>query len=378
MGSSKPFYYGEFNLGNFFLGSFHPMKPLRLSILHDLIFSYGMQNFLSYRYPKKSLKKKLFDFHNYDFIEENFNKNLISKNIFYNNIENIFPSKKFNDCPIFVGIMEYCEIYSGSTLNAALNLSEKKTEIAINWNGGLHHAKPNLASGFCYTNDIVLAILELLKIFSRVLYVDIDVHHGDGVEEAFYLSNRVFTLSFHIYKKDFFPETGNILDFGLFKGRYFSANVPLKNGISDKSFENLFKPIVFEILKIFNPDVIVLQCGADSLSGDKLGSFNLSLFGHANCIDFLKNFKIPLLILGGGGYTIENVAKCWTLETSILIDQKISFKIPYNNFWEFFTSSKILNLKIKNFFDKNDKKTLKKIKNQIINNVRKIKKSFQM
>jgi acetoin utilization deacetylase AcuC-like enzyme len=74
---SKPFYYGEFNLGNFFFGSFHPMKPLRLSILHDLIFSYGMQNFLNYQYPRKSIKKNLSDFHNCDFIEENFNKDLI-------------------------------------------------------------------------------------------------------------------------------------------------------------------------------------------------------------------------------------------------------------------------------------------------------------
>ncbi|VDQ10467.1 unnamed protein product [Trichobilharzia regenti] len=84
------------------------------------------------------------------------------------------------------------------------------TDIAVNWSGGLHHAKKFEASGFCYVNDIVIAILELLKYNPRVLYIDIDVHHGDGVQEAFYLTDRVMTVSFHRYGNMFFPGTGNI------------------------------------------------------------------------------------------------------------------------------------------------------------------------
>ena len=89
-------------------------------------------------------------------------------------------------------------------------LSPGDCQIAINWAGGLHHAKQNEASGFCYINDIVLAILELLKHHQRVLYIDIDIHHGDGVQEAFYMTDRVLCLSFHRYGDNFFPMTGGL------------------------------------------------------------------------------------------------------------------------------------------------------------------------
>ena len=104
-------------------------------------------------------------------------------------------------------------------MHAAQNLLSKQSDIAINWSGGLHHAKKNVASGFCYVNDIVLAIQLLLSQHQRVLYIDIDVHHGDGVEAAFESSDRVFTLSYHKFGTDrngypFFPGTGNIDDIG--------------------------------------------------------------------------------------------------------------------------------------------------------------------
>jgi len=104
----------------------------------------------------------------------------------------------------------------------------------INWAGGLHHAKKSEASGFCYVNDSVLAILSLLEYFPRVLYIDIDVHHGDGVEDAFYNSNRVLTCSFHQYGEDFFPGTGNFDSLGEDEGKYYSINVPLRPGINDE------------------------------------------------------------------------------------------------------------------------------------------------
>ena len=100
--------------------------------------------------------------------------------------------------------------------------------MCINWAGGLHHAKKTEASGFCYVNDIVISILVLLKYFLRVLYIDIDVHHGDGVEEAFYCTNRVMTVSFHQYGDDFFPGSGNIDSLGEGNGKNYAINIPLK------------------------------------------------------------------------------------------------------------------------------------------------------
>lgn len=114
---------------------------------------------------------------------------------------------EMTDCPVFDGLYEFCQAYTGASLDGAVRLNHGAADICINWAGGLHHAKKGEASGFCYVNDIVLSILELLKYHARVLYIDIDIHHGDGVEEAFYVTDRVMTCSFHKFG-DFFPGTG--------------------------------------------------------------------------------------------------------------------------------------------------------------------------
>ena len=110
------------------------------------------------------------------------------------------------DCPVFDGLFDFCQISAGGSVAGAIKLNHGLSDIAINWAGGLHHAKKSEAAGFCYINDIVLGILELLKYHQRVLYVDIDIHHGDGVEEAFFTSDRVMTFSLHKYGiSTFFP-----------------------------------------------------------------------------------------------------------------------------------------------------------------------------
>ena len=243
---------------------------------------------------------------------------------------------EYTDCPVFDGLFEFCSTYTGCSLDGAVKLNHGLTDIAINWSGGLHHAKKMEASGFCYVNDIVLAILELLKYHPRVLYIDIDIHHGDGVEEAFYTTDRVMTVSFHKYG-DFFPGTGDIKDVGAKAGKYYSVNVPLQEGIDDASYEQVFKPVMEKVMEMYRPTAVVLQCGADSLTGDRLGCFNLTLEGHASCVEFMKSFNVPLLVLGGGGYTVRNVARCWTYETSVLVNSPIPNELPYNDFFEYFS-----------------------------------------
>ena len=147
----------------------------------------------------------------------------------------------------------------------------------------------------------------------RVLYIDIDIHHGDGVEEAFYTTDRVMTVSFHKFG-DFFPGTGHIKDVGHGQGKNYALNVPLNDGIDDDSFQDLFRPVIRKVMEAYQPEAVVLQCGADSLAGDRLGCFNLSVKGHADCLRFLRSFNVPLMVLGGGGYTMRNVARCWCYE----------------------------------------------------------------
>ncbi|OXB77798.1 UNVERIFIED_CONTAM: hypothetical protein H355_000553, partial [Colinus virginianus] len=233
--------------------------------------------------------------------------------------------QRFNvgeDCPVFDGLFEFCQLSAGGSVASAVKLNKQQTDIAVNWAGGLHHAKKSEASGFCYVNDIVLAILELLKYHQRVLYIDIDIHHGDGVEEAFYTTDRVMTVSFHKYG-EYFPGTGDLRDIGAGKGKYYAVNYPLRDGIDDESYEAIFKPVISKVMETFQPSAVVLQCGSDSLSGDRLGCFNLTIKGHAKCVEFVKSFNLPMLMLGGGGYTIRNVARCWTYETAVALDTEI-------------------------------------------------------
>lgn len=256
----------------------------------------------------------------------------------------IFLSYIQNDCPLFDGLFTFCQISSGGTLAAAANLNKGDSEICINWAGGLHHAKKSEASGFCYINDIVLGILELLKIHQRVLYVDIDVHHGDGVEEAFFLTDRVMTVSFHQFG-DFFPGTGDMNEIGEGAGKYYSLNVPLKKGMDDESYNKIFLPIMAKVMDVYRPSAVVLQCGADSLTGDRLGDFNLTLKGHGYCVQFMRSFNVPLLLLGGGGYTPKNVSRCWTYETAIALNTEISDHLPHNAYFKYFEPDMTLHIK---------------------------------
>lgn len=119
-------------------------------------------------------------------------------------------------------------------------------------------------------------------------------------------------------------------------GRGYSVNIPLKEGIDDASYFQVFKPVISNVMEFYRPTAILLQCGADSLAGDRLGCFSLSTKGHGECVNFVKNLNVPTLVVGGGGYTLRNVARCWTYETSLLIDEQISNMLPMNDYLEFF------------------------------------------
>lgn len=266
---------------------------------------------------------------------------------------------------MFDGLFPFCQASAGGSIGAAVKLNRGDFDIAINWAGGLHHAKKSEASGFCYVNDIVLGILELLKVHKRVLYVDIDVHHGDGVEEAFYTTDRVMTVSFHKFG-DFFPGTGHIKDVGVGSGKNYALNVPLNDGLDDISFRGLFRPIMQKVMEVYQPDAVVLQCGADSLSGDRLGCFNLSVKGHADCLRFLRSFNVPLMVLGGGGYTIRNVARCWCYETAVALDVEPDNKLPYNEYYEYFGPDYTLHVDPGPMENLNCPKDLEKIRNMLL------------
>ncbi|KAI5270181.1 histone deacetylase [Aureobasidium subglaciale] len=348
-------YHYNRRVENMHFGRTHPMKPWRLTLTKHLVMGYGLQFAMDNYDALPASKETVAAFHDEDYVD------FLSKvspqtfdelcKIYEDRIPQSYPGEivklgPFNlspspgaDCPVFDGMQEYLFLYTGATMEAVSALTNHQSDIAINWSGGLHHAHKSEASGFCYINDIVLGILELLKCHQRVLYIDIDVHHGDGVEEAFASSDRVMTLSFHRYgiidedsreKHLFFPGTGALNSNGNEKsiGNHFALNVPIPKGIDDDQFLYLFETITGRTLEHFRPQAIVLQCGADSLGGDRLGQFNLNIRAHGECLAFVKKAGVPLLILGGGGYTARNVARAWTHETALAVGATLSEELP--------------------------------------------------
>ncbi|CAI9736473.1 histone deacetylase 3-like [Octopus vulgaris] len=307
-------YFYDPDVGNFHYGPSHPMKPHRIALTHCLVLHYGLYKKMKVYRPYRASAHDMCRFHSEEYI--NFLQSVTPQTV-QNYTKSLSAYNVGDDCPVFDGLFDFCSMYTGASLEAAVKLN-------------------NNASGFCYVNDIVISILELLKYHPRVLYIDIDIHHGDGVQEAFYLTDRVMTVSFHRYGNYFFPGTGDMYESGAESGRYYSVNVPLKEGIDDQTYMQVFKPVIQAVMESYRPTCVVLQCGADSLGSDRLGCFNLSVRGHGECVRVVKGYGLPMLVLGGGGYTKRNVARCWTYETSVLLDDEINNDLPYNEYLEYF------------------------------------------
>ncbi|KAL8874791.1 MAG: hypothetical protein Q9198_006761 [Flavoplaca austrocitrina] len=328
--------------------------------------NYGLYKKMEIYRAKPASNHEMTQFHTDEYVD--FLKKVTPDNMEHHTKE----QGRFNvgdDCPVFDGLFEFCGISAGGSMEGAARLNRQKCDVAVNWAGGLHHAKKSEASGFCYINDIVLGILELLRYKQRVLYIDIDVHHGDGVEEAFYTTDRVMTVSFHKYG-EYFPGTGELRDVGVGPGKYYAVNFPLRDGIDDSSYRAIFEPIIRNVMEYYRPEAIVLQCGGDSLSGDRLGCFNLSMRGHANCVDFVKSFNLPVLVLGGGGYTMRNVSRTWAFETGMLTGQPMANDLPYNDYYEYYAPDYELDVKPSNMDNANSREYLDKIQIQVIENLR--------
>ncbi|OMJ27897.1 Histone deacetylase RPD3 [Smittium culicis] len=357
------------DVGNFHYGPGHPMKPHRIRMTHSLVMSYELYKHMSIYRAAPATKHEMTQFHTDDYVD--FLNKVVPDNTWKFQKE----LAKYNledDCPVFDGMFDFFSLSAGSSMEGAARLNRGFSDICINWSGGLHHAKKSEASGFCYINDIVLAILELLRHHSRVLYIDIDVHHGDGVEEAFYTTDRVMTCSFHKYG-EFFPGTGDLRDIGESKGKYYSVNFPLKDGINDESYLTVFVPVIKAIIEWYQPGAIVLQCGTDSLAGDKIGCFNLSMDGHAQCVDFVKSFDLPILVLGGGGYSIRNVSRTWAYETGVLVGAEMDRNLPFNDYMDYYGPDYTLNVPSRNLENRNTPEYLDRIKTQVLQNLERTK-----
>lgn len=221
------------------------------------------------------------------------------------------------DCPVFRGMYEYSALACGATLTGADLIISGEADIVFNPSGGFHHAKAEQASGFCYLNDIVLGCIRLVENGNSVLMLDLDAHHGDGVQQAFYDQKEVLTISLHESGKTLFPWTGAIEEIGEANGLGFNVNIPLPLGIDDKAYLTIFEQLVISLIKAYDPDVIVLELGMDTLAGDPLAHMSLTNNAHAEIISRLLRFDKQILATGGGGYNIEKTVRGWALAWEI-------------------------------------------------------------
>ncbi|XP_008069058.1 histone deacetylase 8 isoform X7 [Carlito syrichta] len=234
----------------------------------------------------------------------------------------------------------------------------------------LHKQMRDEASGFCYLNDAVLGILRLRRKFDRILYVDLDLHHGDGVEDAFSFTSKVMTVSLHKFSPGFFPGTGDVSDVGLGKGRYYSVNVPIQDGIQDEKYYHICESVLKEVYQAFNPKAVVLQLGADTIAGDPMCSFNMTPVGIGKCLKYILQWQLATLILGGGGYNLANTARCWTYLTGVILGKTLSSEIPDHEFFTAYGPDYVLEITPSCRPDRNEPQRIQQILNYIKGNLK--------
>ncbi|VDL98977.1 unnamed protein product [Schistocephalus solidus] len=325
------------------LACLSPKYGHRFSLVMALIHAYKMTEHLV-RIPPVNLTpdaelKYLSSFHSHDFLEslrllDGYYADDADPDIPDDVMDSLEEYGLAYDCQGFPGVYDYALSAVRATLAAVDALLNRKCQVAINWAGGWHHGKRAEASGFCYLNDVVIGLNYLLSSAAfqdsrkRVIYLDFDLHHGDGVEEAFAYSSRVVTFSVHHASPGFFPGTGDITpdSSGFFTGarggRYSCFNLPLAEGTGDETWLSTVKPILSALHASLQPSFIVVQCGADGLTSDPHRVFNLSVdqnCAHAGAVRQVLSWGLPTLLLGGGGYHFPDTARLWALLTSITL-----------------------------------------------------------
>ena len=315
----KAFIYDDI-LANHTLGRNHVLIPTRIKYTYELLNAFGAfeaENSFVVK-PRKASLTEICSFHKPEYVSavRNFSKGRY-----------LSQAMKFNfstpgDNPVYPGMYEAGLWSTGASLKAMELLLEGKFSVATNFSGGLHHAMPGYASGFCVFNDPAVVIIQMVNLGLRVAYVDIDCHHGDGVEAAFLDSDQVLTISIHESGEFLFPGTGIYEDMGFGKGLGYSVNLPLHPYTDDEVYEWAFMQVVPPIIHAFQPDILVTQIGIDTHFRDPITHLRLSVRGFENLIHELSLLSPGRwLVLGGGGYDLKAVIQGWTAAYGIILSK---------------------------------------------------------
>lgn len=240
------------------------------------------------------------------------------------------------DTPAFAGMHDAAAAVVGATLTAMRKVVEGRYRRALSVAGGLHHAHRGRAAGFCVYNDCAVAIADTRRRRPdlRILYLDIDAHHGDGVQEAFYDDPGVVTLSIHETGRVLYPGTGYPADTGAGAGVGFALNVPLPEGAGQECYAMVFDRVVEPLARRFAPDIVFAQCGADTHCDDPLTTLGLTVRGYRDICRRITSLADEvcdgrIVACGGGGYGWEHVVpRCWTVLAAVLAGRSLSETLP--------------------------------------------------
>lgn len=235
------------------------------------------------------------------------------------------------DNPVFAHMHEAASVIVGGTLAAAREIAAGRTRRAVSIGGGMHHAMPDAASGFCVYNDVAVAISWLLDNgFERIAYVDVDVHHGDGVQRAFYDDPRVLTVSLHQHPATLWPNTGWPEEIGTGAGEGYALNLAMLPGTRDAQWLRGFHAVVPGALAAFRPQLVISQCGVDSHREDPLADLELTIDGQRAAFRAMRGLADRYaegrwLAVGGGGYGLVRVVpRAWTHLLAIALDREVA------------------------------------------------------
>ena len=304
----------------------HVMVPTRLRYTYELLEAYGafeMPNAILVE-PRQASEEDVLSLHTREYVD---GVRGLSRGDGYHSAA-AYGFSDHGDNPVYSGMFEAALWSTGASLTAAEMLADGRADVAFNCSGGLHHAMPGRASGFCIFNDPVIAINLLLERGLRVAYVDIDAHHGDGVQLAFYDSDRVLTVSMHESGAYLFPGTGFVEEMGEGRGLGYSVNVPLFPYTGDENYLWALREAVLPVVKAFRPDVLATQLGMDPHFRDPITHLGLTVQGHAGLVEELGRLCPRWLAFGGGGYDLSAVARGWTLDFGVMLETEWSDRIP--------------------------------------------------
>ncbi len=311
--------------GNYSYGENHPFKLQRYGIAHSLMQAYGLLDLagMEIRTCQAVDDDLVLTCHDRRYIErlKEFSCSDEPRADFMYGLGD-------TDCPVFKGLYEYAMLGAGATCEAARLVLDEGFDVAFNLAGGWHHAHRSRASGFSYINDAALAINWLRSRGCRVVYLDIDAHHGDGVQESFYDSDRVLTISLHESGVYFFPGSGRETEIGEGRGRGYSVNLPLVPHTDDAIYMKAFDEVAYPLIAAYDPDVIVTQIGVDTFRTDPLTSLEVTTHSYSYIMRKLKALRIPWVALGGGGYDLMNTARGWTIAWAVMNGIQLEPRLP--------------------------------------------------